>query len=320
MKVELSKIKASPKPIRSAWDEGKMDELKWSLMEEGQVEPIGVHKNGDGYVLVWGHRRTEAARRAGWKEIEAVIVEQDEVNNLIQAGIENLAGEDMTADDKANWVKRLLDFGLSLAEISRRSSVHINTIDMWNRYRKEKAIGIHIDVGSDPRDEGVQKIVTIAKVLGDNTIAKQVIARKVSDDNLNRDQTRAVAEAYKEAMNHTPEVRSAILHAPIQSRDTAADILRRSIHRVEMETGVIELREMNDFQKERQERREMEAWDFAVKEFLDTTRMYAELSRKVTALAHYGKFTPEAARFTITKIDNLIGLLKTAREELEQVK
>lgn len=46
MKIALDQIKASPKPIRSSWDEQALNDLKWSLMEEGQVEPIGVHENG----------------------------------------------------------------------------------------------------------------------------------------------------------------------------------------------------------------------------------------------------------------------------------
>ena len=140
MKINLEQIKASPKPIRTTWDNSKMNDLSLSLIEEGQVEPIGVfpgnksaeliaHYDGDlagdealerifdiermhgepEYTIVWGHRRVEAARRANWEEIEAVIVPEDEVKNLIQAGIENLAGEDMTADDKADWAYRLTE-------------------------------------------------------------------------------------------------------------------------------------------------------------------------------------------------------------------
>ena len=88
MKILLSEIKPSPKPIRSSWDEQAMKDLKWSLMEEGQVEPIGVYPGNEAasllvnygneheaddqmnaeqaiirghgkpqYVIVWGHRR-----------------------------------------------------------------------------------------------------------------------------------------------------------------------------------------------------------------------------------------------------------------------
>ena len=66
MKIRIENIKPSPHPIRKTWDEEKMKELSWSLLEEGQVEPIGVYESAEGYTVVWGHRRVEAARRAGW--------------------------------------------------------------------------------------------------------------------------------------------------------------------------------------------------------------------------------------------------------------
>src|SRR4030042_3205121 len=138
MKIPLNEIKPSPNPIRKTWDESKMDELKWSLMEEGQVEPIGVIVNKpDEYTVVWGHRRVEAARRAGWDEIDATFVPKDEVNNLIQAGIENLSGEDMNADDKAEWAFRLTELGLSQREISRRSTVPSTVISYWLQGKRE---------------------------------------------------------------------------------------------------------------------------------------------------------------------------------------
>ena len=37
MKVQLQRIKPSPHPIRKTWDEDKMRELTWSLLEECQV-------------------------------------------------------------------------------------------------------------------------------------------------------------------------------------------------------------------------------------------------------------------------------------------
>lgn len=317
MKLQLSQIKPSPKPIRSSWDAAKMDELKWSLMEEGQVEPIGVHENGQGhYIIVWGHRRVEAARRAGWTEIEGVVVPQDEVNNLIQAGIENLAGEDMTADDKAEWAYRLIELGVSQSEIARRSTVKQQTISQWIIYKREKEGGVTFK-GSTKDDEGVAKTVFVAEILKDDLEAKKAVAGKVSEEQLSQAQTYAVAQAYRDAP--TPAVKAQVLKTPIISRDTSADILRRSIHRVEMEGGIASQTETNEWQKERDERRSMENWDFAVKEFLDMTRAYAEVARKGTALVKYGKYSPEAARFAIAKIDNLIGILKTYREELEQV-
>jgi ParB/RepB/Spo0J family partition protein len=317
-KLALSHIKPSPNPIRKTWDETKMEELKWSLMEEGQVEPIGVHKNTHGYVIVWGHRRVEAARRAGWTEIAAEIVSEDEVDNLIQAGIENLAGEDMTADEKADWAQRLRVLGLSIAEISRRSTVPETTLSDWLLFLKEDEVREILDIQDSSRDEGVRKVRDIARILGNNIEAKKAVATKSNDDRLGQIQTRAVAEAYRDAP--TPAVRAAVLKAPIVSRDTAADILRRATHRVEMDGSIQSQQEVNDWQKEREERRSFQDFDFAVKEFLDSARLFMEVAQKGHALVKYGKYSPEAASFAIRKIDQLIDALKNYKEELEQVK
>ena len=230
MKIQLSQIKASPNPIRKTWDEEGMNNLKWSLMEQGQVEPVGIHKNHDGYVLVWGHRRTEAARRAGWNEIEAVVVEENEIDNLIQAGIENLAGEDMTDDDKAKWAYRLTEMGLSQMEISRRSTVPNRTISTWLNYKRNKEDGVLISNIQQSGHAGMDKIAAISAVFGNNIEAKKEVAKKVSDDELTTLQTREFAKAYKQAP--TPEIKKAVLDTAITRQDTQEKILQRATESV----------------------------------------------------------------------------------------
>lgn len=318
MKIELGKIKASPKPIRTSWDEKAIEDLRWSLMEEGQVEPVGVHESGDGYTLVWGHRRTEAARRAAWKEIEAVIVPQDEVNNLIQAGIENLAGEDMSIDDKTEWAYRLIQLGLTQQEISRRSTVNRNTIYAWLTYKKEKEQGVNVDIYTTSRDEGVRKIYDISQVLGNDLDAKKAVANKVSEDKLGQHQTRQVAEAYRDAP--TPEVKAQILKTPIVSRDTSADILRRSINRVEMDTGIKLQTERSEWEKQQDAKKAENDFDGVVKTFLDDIRLFRQKLDSAKAFVKFGKYSPEAAAFTIRKIDGVIDELKNYKELLEEVK
>jgi ParB/RepB/Spo0J family partition protein len=226
MKIELTKIHPSPNPIRKTWDEEKMKELMWSLMEEGQVEPIGVRENGAGYIVVWGHRRVEAARRATWKEIEASLVPANEIDNLIQAGIENLSSEDMTADEKADWADRLIKLGLSQSEISRRSTVPQNTISNWLTVKREKESGVISADKSRSDAEGSEMILQVATALGNDITAKNIILNKAKSDNLNRFEVRQVAEAYRDAP--TPQVRQAVLKVDVEKHDTAQDIIRKA--------------------------------------------------------------------------------------------
>lgn len=317
MKIELNKIKASPKPIRTSWDEERMCDLANSLKEEGQVEPIGVHADGEKFTIVWGHRRVEAARRAGWYDIEAVIVPQDEVNNLIQAGIENLAKEEMSVDDKSKWAQRLVDMGLKQVEISKRSGISIANIADWLFYKREGDV-LFAGEQTFSQEGDFKKVINVARVLGNDLPAKQAVLEKTSEEKLSRDQAKFVAEAYRDAP--TPEVKKKILDLPVMSRDTAADILRKASHSVEMESGAEEIREMDGRKKEREDKEKYEDYDVAVKKFLDGLKAFQELAREGSYLVKFNKYSPEGARFAIRKIDSLMDDLKNYRDALEGVK
>jgi ParB/RepB/Spo0J family partition protein len=315
MKITIESIRPSPNPIRKTWDEEKMKELSWSLLEEGQVEPIGVYANPEGYTIVWGHRRVEAARRAGWAEIDALIVPQDEIDNLIQSGIENLSGEDMTADDKAEWAHRLVDMGFSQHEIARRTSVPIGTINQWLQYRREKEAGVYVHVQNPGKDEGVIKTVKIAQALGDDLEGKKVVAAKVSAEGLTQIQTTEIARAYHDAP--TMEVKQLIIDSPVLSSDTAADILRRSMARVELEKMGKANEHKAQGENEIDTRTKERDFGVAVKEFISLTNILRKATRKLVRTAKSGGYSRASLRYTISKVDELIADLQACKDYLK---
>jgi ParB family chromosome partitioning protein len=315
MKIRIENIKLSPNPIRKTWDEEKLNELSWSLLEEGQVEPIGVCEIGDEYTVVWGHRRVEAARRAGWVEIDALIIPQDDIDNLIQSGIENLAGEDMTADDKAEWAQRLVDMGFSQHEIARRTSIPTGTINQWLQYRREKEAGVYVRSPNQGKDEGVIKTVKIAQALGDDLEAKKVVAAKVSAEGLTQIQTTEIARAYHDAPS--PEVKRKILDSPVLPSDTAADILRRSIARVELDE-ISSARENQAGGKEGKDKRAKDQdFGIAVKQLMGEMQLLRRTAHKIVTVVKYGGYSRAALRYTIRKIDELIVELQACKEYLK---
>lgn len=310
MKIPLQKIKPSPHPIRKRWDEDKMQELCWSLLEQGQVEPIGVYEDGEGYTLVWGHRRVEAARRAGWAEIDSLIVPQDEIDNLIQSGIENLSSEEMSADDKAEWAQRLVDMGFSQHEIGRRTSIPVATISQWLQYKREKEAGVFVHARNQAKDEGVVKTVKIAQVLGDDLEAKKAVAAKVSADGLTQIQTTEIAHAYHDAPS--PEVKRKIIESRVYSSDTAADILRRSVARANLEKSTTPATRADKIPTSLNKE-----FGIVVKEFLDTISPVRKNAYRMVAVLKQGGYSKAALRYTIRKIDLLIEDLKTIKAYLE---
>ncbi len=317
MKIQLQKIKPSLNPIRKIWDEEKLRELSWSLLEEGQVEPIGVYQSEEGYTVVWGHRRVEAALRAGWSEIDALIVPQDEINNLIQSGIENLSGEEMTADDKAEWAQRLVDMGFSQHEIARRTSIPIGTINQWLQYRREKEAGVYVHVQNQAKDEGIIKTVKIAQALGDDLEAKKVIAAKVSAEGLTQIQTTEIARAYHDAP--TPEIKRKILESPVLSSDTAADILRRSAARAELEKVKAPINAIDGEKAGKKGQYTDQDFAMALKNFIDAMQLFRKAAQKMVGIVKFGTFSKAAVRYGIRRIDELIGELKTYKEFLKGV-
>jgi len=175
MNIRLDLIKPSPRPVRTSWDEDKMNELAQSIKEQGVIVPIKVrplypcteqeaidcgmesylgagagnlpivcsprspyHRgygqdiawmcyneektkvwedghwcSGDAvpipFEIVYGHRRVEAARRAGLDEIPAIVEGIDDTDALVQALIENIQRENLDPLDEARSYRLIAD-------------------------------------------------------------------------------------------------------------------------------------------------------------------------------------------------------------------
>ncbi len=100
--VEISKIRTRNR-IRQ--EEGDLSELMDSMRRLGLLNPITVT---DGYSLVAGQRRLEAARRLGWTTIQCRIVAGDDKQRLLEIEIdENSTRKDFTSDEMADALLRL---------------------------------------------------------------------------------------------------------------------------------------------------------------------------------------------------------------------
>lgn len=84
---------------------GDLEPLMASMREHGLLNPVIITER---YELVAGRRRLEAAKRLGWKTIEAKIVRsQDEAALLAMEIDENILRLDFTTEELARARKRL---------------------------------------------------------------------------------------------------------------------------------------------------------------------------------------------------------------------
>ena len=86
-------------------DLGELDSLMESLRRHGQFSPILITRDSE---LVAGHRRLESARRLGWDNIEAAVLDQVSDETLLELEIEeNVQRKQLSNDELAAAVARL---------------------------------------------------------------------------------------------------------------------------------------------------------------------------------------------------------------------
>jgi hypothetical protein len=221
----------------------------------------------------------------------------------------------MTADDKAEWAQRLVDMGFSQHEIARRTSIPAATINQWLLYKREKDAGVYVHVQNQAADEGIVKTVKIAQALGDDLEAKKVVAAKVSAEGLTQIQTTEIARAYHDAPSL--EVKQKILESPVLSNDKAADILRRSIARVELDTYRAKGDVKGDEKGVIADVYTRQDFGAAVKEFLDALQPFYLTANKLVTIVKHGKYSRATLRYAIQKLDEIINDLISFKELLE---
>ena len=137
MQIQIEDIKI---PDRVRKDVGNIDSLAESLKRSGQITPISVTHD---MTLVAGFRRVTAAKKLGWKTIEANIVEgaADEARLLEIELEENVYRKDFTPEELLAGYKRLDK--LRHPTVGRRISHFFAGIwgkcAFWRRRKKKNA-------------------------------------------------------------------------------------------------------------------------------------------------------------------------------------
>jgi ParB family chromosome partitioning protein len=121
-KIKITQIEPNKTQPRTDFDEEKIEELADSIREYGIIQPIVVKLNKNGfYTIIAGERRWRAARKAGLKEVPALIKEVSEKTEKEITLIENIQREDLNALEEAAGIKELIDvYGLTQDEVAKK--------------------------------------------------------------------------------------------------------------------------------------------------------------------------------------------------------
>lgn len=121
MKIKINKIIDDRFVIRDKSNQEHLREIKESLSQDGQWNPIIVKPKGNDYVLISGHYRLQAARELGWTEIEATLKDLEEEDADFLSLKTNLFREDMSEMEEAKVIKKIIDkYDLSQAKIAKK--------------------------------------------------------------------------------------------------------------------------------------------------------------------------------------------------------
>lgn len=121
--IPIDQIRPNPHQPRQRIDPTTLAELADSIREHGVLQPIVVTRGegGDGYLLIAGHRRWEAALQAGLTRIPAVVKEASPREMLELALVENVQRSDLNPLEEAAAYQQLVgEFGLTQDEVARR--------------------------------------------------------------------------------------------------------------------------------------------------------------------------------------------------------
>ncbi len=139
IQVDIALLDPNPHQPRAALDPAGLAELAASIKACGVLQPVIVRREGGAggsrFVLVAGHRRTEAAKLAGLISIPALLRDDPtEEQQAEWALIENIQRQDLNPVERARAYRNYLDkFSLTHAQAAERLGEDRATISNFLR-------------------------------------------------------------------------------------------------------------------------------------------------------------------------------------------
>jgi len=109
--IQIDQIDPNPFQLRGDIDASEITELVDSIKDVGVIQPLLVSQLEDRYILIAGHRRLAASKKAKLKEVPCVVQELPADVQIRYALIENLQRVDLSPLQEALALKKLLEIG-----------------------------------------------------------------------------------------------------------------------------------------------------------------------------------------------------------------
>jgi ParB family transcriptional regulator, chromosome partitioning protein len=185
--IPIDQIRPNPHQPRKTFDESRLSELAASLKSSGIIQPLIVRKNGEGFELIAGQRRLQAAKRAGLTEVPAIVRDVDGFTQAQMALVENIQREDLNPIERAQAYRSLMEqLGLTQAELASRMGEDRSSIANFLRLL-DLPEPVRIMVRDGRLTLGHAKILAgVPDIIEQQRLAEMVIAQELTVRNLER--------------------------------------------------------------------------------------------------------------------------------------
>jgi ParB family chromosome partitioning protein len=199
--LPIDSIRPNPHQPRKTINETSISELAASMKSSGIIQPLVVRQNGDGYELIAGQRRWQAAKRAGLTEVPVIIRDVDSYTQAQMALVENIQREDLNPIERAQAYRALMEqLGLTQAELAARMGEDRSTVANFLRLL-DLPEAVRTMVREGRLTLGHAKILAgVSDIIEQQRLAEMVIAQELTVRNLERViQDRPAAPSEKKA-------------------------------------------------------------------------------------------------------------------------
>jgi ParB family chromosome partitioning protein len=145
MRIELDKIAVGRFKLREKLNEEHLNDIMSSFRRDGQWDPIIVRpaKERGFYELIAGEYRVEAAKKLGWKDIEATVKDLDDITADFLALKTNLIRQNMSPLEEGMAVRKYMtDHQLTQEGIAKE----LGRSEAWVSERLALALSISQEV------------------------------------------------------------------------------------------------------------------------------------------------------------------------------
>jgi len=196
--IPVDEIQPNAYQPRKNFSEESLDELTNSIKSYGVLQPIVVRRRGrSGYEIIAGERRWRACKRAGLKEIPAIIKDAKDVDSAILALIENIQREDLNFIEEAEGYRQLIqECGVTQEQLAMKLGKSQSTIANKMRILKLPPEIIKIISQEKLSERHARALLK----LPDEELQKQVLKR-IIDENLSVRETEELIERTIEKLN-----------------------------------------------------------------------------------------------------------------------